>query len=101
MLLSWVEIDHISLCILIAIHYTIFSVKGECSDWSNVDALVSFLSLQLQPNPVLTIPESLLQEEEEPMATIGAGGEEEEGMISDPGTEIMSVQDEKVKVRTQ
>ena len=60
-----------------------------------------FLSLQLQPNPVLTIPESLLQEEEEPMATTGAGGEEEEGMISDPGTEIMSVQDEKVKVRTQ
>ena len=42
MLLSRVEIDHISLCILIAIHYTTFSVKGECSDWSNVDALFSF-----------------------------------------------------------
>ena len=78
--------------------YTTLSIK-EISRL--VDAVVSFLSLQLQPNPVLTIPESLLQEEEEPMATTGAGGEEEEGMISDPGTEIMSVQDEKVKVSTQ
>ena len=67
----------------------------------STNALVSFLSLQLQPNPVLAIPDSLLQEEEEPMTTTGAGGEEEEGMISDPGTEIMSVQDDKVKVSTQ
>ena len=50
---------------------------------------------------MLAIPDSLLQEEEEPMATAGAGGEEEEGMISDPGTEIMSVQDDKVKVSRQ
>ena len=32
------------------------------------------------------------------MVAMVTGGEEEEGVISDPGTEIMSNQDEKVKV---
>ena len=43
-------------------------------------------------------------EEEESMAMgsgAGGGAEEEEGVISDPGTEIMSNEDEKVKVSLQ
>jgi len=47
---------------------------------------------------VLVIPDSLLQEE--PVVAMATGGEEEEGVVSDPGTEIMDNEDEKVKVST-
>ena len=56
---------------------------------------------QPQSNPVLSIPDSILTEDEEPMATgsgAGGGAEEEEGVVSDPGTEITSNEDEKLKV---
>ena len=45
---------------------------------------------------MLAIPDSLLSEE----ALSGgvAGGEEEEGVVSDPGTEILSENDDKMKV---
>lgn len=48
-----------------------------------------------QLNPVVTVPASLLSEE--PMSG-GTLGDEEEGVVSDPGTEILSENDEMVKV---
>ena len=44
---------------------------------------------------MLAIPEPLLSEEG---LMVTGGGEEEEGVVSDPGTEIMSENDSKVKV---
>lgn len=58
-------------------------VKGTC------------ISIILQMNPVLAISESLLSEEAQSGNTVG---EEEEGVVSDPGTEILSETDSKVKV---
>ena len=48
-------------------------------------------------NPVLDFPESLLVEDDQPVAMV-AGGDDEEGAISDPGSEMMEENSDKVKV---
>jgi hypothetical protein len=48
----------------------------------------------LKSNPVLAVPDSLLSEEALSGST---AGEEEEGVVSDPGTEILSESDDKIK----
>ena len=48
-------------------------------------------------NPVLDFPESLLVEDDQPVAIV-SGGEDEEGAISDPGSEMMDENSDKVKV---
>lgn len=48
-------------------------------------------------NPVLGFPDSILTEEEQPVAMV-TGGDDEEGAISDPGSEMMEESSEKVKV---
>ena len=48
-----------------------------------------------QPNPVVSVPDSLLSEDS-PAGNIA--GEEEEGVVSDPGTEILPESDDKMKV---
>ena len=46
-------------------------------------------------NPVLAVSDSLLSEE----AVVGSTvGEEEEGVVSDPGTEILSESGDNIKV---
>lgn len=45
---------------------------------------------------MLSIPASHLVEETHPSGNVG---EEEEGMVSDPGTEILSEDDERLKVK--
>ena len=44
---------------------------------------------------MLCVPDSLLSEE---ALSGGVAGEEEEGVVSDPGTEILSENDDKMKV---
>ena len=46
-------------------------------------------------NPVIAVPAPLLSEE---ALSGSAGGEDEEGVVSDPGTEIYSESDSKIKV---
>ncbi len=50
-------------------------------------------------NPVLDFPESLLVEDDQPAAMV-TGGEDEEGAISDPGSEMMEETSDQVKVRS-
>jgi hypothetical protein len=47
-----------------------------------------------KPNPVVSVPDSLLSEDS-PAGNIA--GEEEEGVVSDPGTEILPETDDKMK----
>ena len=49
-----------------------------------------------QTNPVLSFSESLL--EEEPIS-VAMGVDEEEGAISDPGTEIVEKSDDRLQVQ--
>ena len=61
------------------------------------------LSLIVQPevpvkNPVLDVPESVLVEEEQPVAMV-TGGDDEEGAISDPGSEMLEGGSDKFKVQ--
>ena len=51
--------------------------------------------LVFQQNPVVSVPESLLSEDSLSGSMVG---EEEEGVVSDPGTEILSESDDKMKV---
>ena len=46
---------------------------------------------------MLDFPESLLVEDDQPVAMV-TGGEDEEGAISDPGSEMMEENSDKVKV---
>jgi hypothetical protein len=48
-------------------------------------------------NPVLDFPESLLVEDDQPVAMV-TGGEDEEGAISDPGSEMVEDNSDQVKV---
>ena len=63
--------------------------------------MVNFFLLQIDDsekrNPVLDFPESLLIEDDQPVAMV-TGGEDEEGAISDPGSEMMEENSDKVKV---
>ena len=49
-------------------------------------------------NPVLNFSESILTEEEQPVAMV-TGGEDEEGAISDPGSEVLDESSDKFKVQ--
>ena len=55
----------------------------------------TMIMFTLQMNPVLTVPDSLLSEE---TLSGNTAAEEEEGVVSDPGTEILAESDGKVKV---
>ena len=48
-------------------------------------------------NPVLDFPDSLLVEDDQPVVMV-TGGEDEEGAISDPGSEMVEESSEKLKV---
>ena len=48
---------------------------------------------------MLDFPDSLLSDEEQSVAMV-TGGEEEEGAISDPGSEIVDGTSERIKVIT-
>ena len=49
-------------------------------------------------NPVLNFSESILTEEEQPVAMV-TGGDDEEGAISDPGSEVLDESSDKFKVQ--
>lgn len=51
-----------------------------------------------QTNPVLSFPDSLLNEEVEESVSMATSGDDEEGAISDPATEIMENSNKKMKV---
>ena len=51
-----------------------------------------------QTNPVLSFPESLLSEEGEEPVSMVTSGDDEEGAISDPATDIMENSNERMKV---
>ena len=64
--------------------------------------MVNFFLLQIDDgeekrNPVLDFPKSLLIEDDQPVAMV-TGGEDEEGAISDPGSEMIEETSGKVKV---
>lgn len=48
-------------------------------------------------NPVLDFPEALLLEDDQPVA-MATGGEDEEGAINDPGSEMVEENSDRVKV---
>lgn len=53
-----------------------------------------------QSNPLLSFPDSILDDEDEEMISMATGGDDEEGVIRDHATEVMEVT-EKVKVHFQ
>ena len=60
---------------------------------------MSFIYIQLvecRSNPVLDFPESVLTDEEPSVAM--AAGDDEEGAISDPGSEIVDRESQKLQV---
>lgn len=65
-------------------------------DWLNL-SLLQVDDGEEKRNPVLDFPESLLVEDDQPVAMV-MGGEDEEGAISDPGSEMMEESSEQVKV---
>ena len=52
---------------------------------------------ELSVNPVLDFPDSVLSEEDQSVAMV-TGGEDEEGAVSDLGSEIVDGASEKMKV---